>query len=142
MLQIQGARAVINMFLGSMLGGIVLCVIGVLIGAAVLRGELAGFGALAGGLIGGTIGFPLGVIGSMVLLHRFLHYNGSLWYGILGSIVGIVLVVGLSEPLNLNSNMNIVLVCLILTPTVLGTAGYFTGSKIGKKDKSSREIHV
>ena len=128
----QNTRAVIYMFLGAALAGIILCIIGVLIGAAALRGDIAGFGALVGGLLGGVIGYPLGVITGIVLIHRFLHYNGSLWLGIIGSVVGTAIIIGVAGPLRLASNMDVTALCFLLVPPVLGTAGYYLGARTKK----------
>ena len=133
MARIHGARAGIYIFLGTVFAGAVFCVIGILIGAALLRGELGGFGALAGGLLGGIIGFPLGVIGGIILLHRIFHYNGSLWFGILGVVVGIGLVIGLSGLFDLTENTDILFSCYILTPPLLCTVGYCLGRKKQEK---------
>ena len=129
MANIHGARACIYVFLGTVFAGAVVCVIGILVGAALLRGELGGFGALAGGLLGATIGFPLGVIGGIILMHRLFHYNGSLWFGILGVIVGIGLVIGLSGLFDFTENTDIIFTCYILAPPLLCTVGYCLGRK-------------
>jgi hypothetical protein len=128
----QRARAVLYMLIGASLAGIVLCILGVLIGAAVLRGDIAGFGALVGGLMGGIIGYPLGVIAGIILIHRLLHYNGSIWLGIFGSVAGTAIVIGLAGPLRLNSNMDVLALCFLLAPPVLGTTGYYLGARIKK----------
>jgi hypothetical protein len=126
-------RAFLYMFLGASLAGVALCIIGVLIGAAVLRGDIAGFGALVGGLMGGILGFPVGAIVGIILVHRFFHYNGSVWFGIIGCIIGAAIVIGLAGPLHLNSNMDVLALCFLLAPPVLGTTGYFLGVRVKKK---------
>lgn len=131
------ARTVLYMFLGASLVGIVLCILGALIGAAVLRGNIAGFGALVGGLMGGILGFPLGVIAGIILVHRVFHYKGSILFGILGSILGAAIIIGLAEPLHLNSNMDVLALCFLLAPPVLGTTGYFLGVRVKKKKGQS-----
>jgi hypothetical protein len=129
MAKIHGARAGIYIFLGTVFAGAVVCVIGILVGAALLRGELGGFGALAGGLLGATIGFPLGVIGGIILLHRLLHYNGSVWFGILGVVVAVGLVIGLSGLFDFTENTDIIFTFYILAPPLLCTVGYCLGRK-------------
>jgi hypothetical protein len=121
------------MFLGATISGIALCILGVLIGAAVLRGEIAGFGALVGGLLGGTIGYPLGIVTGIIVIHKFFHYKGSIWFGIVGAVIGIVIVVGVAGPLRSYSNMDIVALCFLLVPPVLGTAGYNLGARVKKR---------
>jgi hypothetical protein len=130
-------RAVFYMFLGASLAGIALCILGALIGAAVLRGNVAGFGALVGGLMGGILGFPLGTIAGIVLIHIFFHYKGSVWFGVLGCIIGAAIVIGIAGPLRLTSNTDVLALCFLLAPPVLGTTGYFLGAGMKKKKGQS-----
>jgi len=53
------------------------------------------------------------------------HTRGSLLFGILGSIVSVVLTIGLAEPLKLNNTPNILFGVLFLSVPLLGMAGFY-----------------
>jgi len=80
---------------------------GALIGGRVVGGDSVGFGALGLALLGIIVGYPTGIIAGIILIKKLLHRNGSLWLGILGSILGAVITLVIAEPFNLNSNPNL-----------------------------------
>jgi hypothetical protein len=67
------------------------------------------------------VGYPVGVIIGIILVSKLLHYSGSLWTGVLGSILGAVITTGLAEPLNVNLNQALLFTGFFLAPPVLGT---------------------
>jgi hypothetical protein len=109
--------------------------LGAYIGANFLRNDCPGFGALVGAVSGMTIGYPVGVITGITVVNKRLHYEGSLWRGILGAILGTVLAIGLAEPLNLNLNPNLLFTGFFLAPPLLGIIGlrwFYLKPKRGK----------
>ena len=105
--------------------GIVFGVIGALIGGRVLGSDSAGFGALGLAIGGVIIGYPAGIIVGIISIKRVLHQKGSLLLGILGSIIGAVIIMVLAEPLNLNSNTNLLFGAFFLSVPVFCLVGFF-----------------
>lgn len=122
-------------FIAQAIGvGIVGIIVGIactLAGAFIMKGELSGFGGLAGALMGFIIGYPLGVIIGIVLINKVLHYRGSLLLGVIGSILGAFLTIGLAEPLHLNLNSNILFGTFFLSVPLLGVIGFHLKWKAG-----------
>ena len=108
--------------------GIIIGIVGALSGAFIMKGQLFGFGGLAGALMGMIIGYPIGVIIGIFLVNKVLHYRGSLLFGIIGSILGTFLIFGLTEPLNLNINPNILFIVFFLSVPLLCTTGFWLKS--------------
>ncbi|MFC2123093.1 hypothetical protein ACFLRP_05350 [Bacteroidota bacterium] len=104
--------------------GVVFGVAGALIGGRVLGGDSVGFGALGLAIGGIIIGYPTGIIVGIVTLKKIFHQRGSLLLGILGSIVGAVITMGLAEPLNLNSNSNLLFGTFFLSVPVFCMIGF------------------
>ncbi len=121
------SKHVIARFAGTVLGlalfGMMVGLAGAAIGAALLRGDFAGFGGLAGGLAGFTIGYAAGVVAGLVILNRLLRLHGSLPVGITGALAGIALPVLFAEQLNVNPDVFFSL--YFAAPTILGAAGYY-----------------
>ena len=82
--------------------------------------------------MGMIIGYPVGVITGIILMKRVFHSPGSLLFGILGSILGAILTIGLPEPLNLNINPDILFVAFFLSVPLLGMAGFRLKRKLNK----------
>ena len=104
--------------------GIVFGVIGALIGGKVLGGDSVGFGALGLAIGGIIIGYPAGIIIGIILIRKILHQKGSLSLGILGSIIGALVIVVLAEPLNLNSNTNLLFGLFLLSVPTFCLVGF------------------
>jgi hypothetical protein len=100
--------------------GIIFGVIGALIGGRVLGSDSIGFGAL-----GVIIGYPTGIIIGIISIKEIFHQQGSLVLGILGSIIGAVITMVLAEPLNLNSNTNLLFGVFFLSVPVFCLVGFF-----------------
>ncbi|MFC2032158.1 hypothetical protein ACFLUS_02130 [Chloroflexota bacterium] len=105
--------------------GIVVGVIGALIGGKVLGSDSVGFGALGLAIGGVIIGYPAGIIVGIISIKKILHQQGSLLLGILGSIIGAVIIIVLAEPLNLNSNTNLLFGVFFLSVPVFCLVGFF-----------------
>ncbi len=105
--------------------GIVFAVIGALIGGRVLGSDSAGFGALGLAIGGVIIGYPVGIIVGIISIKRILHQKGSLSLGILSSIIGAVIAMVLAEPLNLNSNTNLLFGVFFISVPAFCLVGFF-----------------
>jgi hypothetical protein len=95
-----------------------------LIGAQLLQDGAAGFGGLVGALAGMVIGYPIGVVIGIFLMNKVIRYRGSLLFGAIGSIVGVVFIIGLAEPLSINNNPDLLWALILLLPPLLGTIGF------------------
>ena len=105
--------------------GIIFGVIGALIGGKVLGSDAVGFGALGLAIGGIIVGYPTGIIVGIISIKKLLHQHGSLLLGILGSIIGAVITMVLAEPLNLNSNTNLLFGVFFLSVPVFCLVGFF-----------------
>jgi len=105
--------------------GIVFGAIGALIGGKVLGSDSAGFGALGLAIGGVIIGYPTGIIVGIILIRKILHQQGSLLLGILGSIIGAIIIMVLVEPLNLNSNTNLLFGVFFLSVPIFCLIGFY-----------------
>jgi len=124
----QSTAKKIGRFIGAVIGagifGVFFGFIAALIGVLIMQGRLFGFGGLAGALGGIIIGYPVGVIIGIVVIKRVFHYQGSIWLGIVGVVLGGAITIGLAEPLNLNLNPNVLFTVFFLLVPVLCTAGF------------------
>ena len=121
---VRKAIKVVGMTAGLGIAGIVIGFLGALIIALILRGDSFGMGALGLALGGIIIGYPVGVIIGIILIKKVLHYRGSLLLGILGSILGVVMTIGIAEPFNLNLNPNLLFGVLFLSVPTFGIVGF------------------
>ncbi len=115
----------ILMTIGLGILGIVFGVTGALVGGKVLGSDSVGFGALGLAIGGVIIGYPTGIIVGIISIRKILHQRGSLLLGILGSIVGAIMTLVLAEPLNLNSNTNLLFGVFFLSVPVFCLIGFF-----------------
>jgi len=113
------------MTIGLGIIGIVFGLAGALIGGKVLGGDSFGFGALGLALGGIIIGYPMGIIVGIVSIKKILRRRGSLLLGILGSIFGAVITIVAAEPLNLNSNPNLLFGVFFLNVPLFCLLGFF-----------------
>ena len=113
------------MTIGLGVVGIIFGLAGTLIGGLVIGDGSSGFGALGLALAGIIIGYPTGIIVGIVLIKKILHQRGSLSLGILGSIVGAVTTLVVAEPLNLNSNPNLLFGVFFLSVPLFCLVGFF-----------------
>ncbi len=113
------------MTIGLGIIGIAFGLVGALIGGKVLGGDSFGFGALGLALGGIIIGYPTGIIVGIISIKKILHRRGSLLFGILGSIFGAVVTIVVAEPLNLNSNPNLLFGVFFLSVPLFCLVGFF-----------------
>ena len=105
--------------------GIAFGVIGALIGGKILGSDSVGFGALGLAIGGVIIGYPTGIIVGIISIRKILHQQGSLLLGIVGSIIGAVITIFAIEPLNLNSNTNLLFGVFFLSVPVFCLVGFY-----------------
>ena len=113
------------MTIGLGIIGIVFGLAGALIGGKVLGSNSVGFADLGLAIGGVIIGYPSGIIVGIISIKRILHQKGSLLLGILGSIIGAVTTMILAEPLNLNSNTNLLFGLFLLGVPAFCLIGFF-----------------
>ena len=112
------------MILGTGLIGMVFSVIAALLLGNLMKEEGAGFGALIGGMLGFVVGYPIGVMAGILVFKKLLKRPGSLLFGFIGCILGVVLTIGLAEPLNLNIDPNLLFAFFFLLVPAMGTIGF------------------
>ncbi len=65
------------------------------VGGTILGSRLGDFGGLGVILLVMIVGYVLGVIAGIVVTHRLIGYRGSVWLGVVGSVLGIGIMLGL-----------------------------------------------
>jgi hypothetical protein len=119
------AKSFFGMMLASAFGGYVVAIIGTLIGSKVLDwNSFGGFGGLVGAIAGMIIGYALGVVLGILIYSKVFNYRGSIWLALIGALVGMLLTLGSAEPLNLNSDSNLMLWSVVLLTSLLATWGF------------------
>ena len=120
------------MVLGTAAAGAALATLAAFIGVRLLRGELPGLAVLGVFLLLVAANHVAGVIIGIIVTDRAVHYRGSLWLGIAGSVLGVAPVIGLLA-LSANVTGGTLLICLGLGPPLLGTAGFHLRKKRDSK---------
>ncbi len=105
--------------------GVALAIAGAFIGGRILGSGAVGFGALGLAIGGALVGFPLGIMVGILLLKKLFHQKGSLLLGMTGAIIGAVATLALAEPLNLNSNTNLLVGAFVLVVTGSSLGGFY-----------------
>jgi len=120
----QSLRAtLLELVVGVVLGGCML-LLGSWVGAKLGSGASSGWGDIIGALFGSVLAFPVGFVAGMWLVARRLHFPHSLWRGIFGAVLGLVLVLLLAEPLRLNRDSRVMGTLLYLVPSVAALFGF------------------
>lgn len=114
-----------GMMLGSAITGLLVGLLGAAILSALLSNGADGWGGLVGVIMGIVIGYPVGVFIGLFIFKKFLHYNGSLLFGLIGVIIGGILPLVLAEPLRLNLNANLLWSAIFISPPLLGVIGFY-----------------
>jgi threonine/homoserine efflux transporter RhtA len=108
---------------GVVLGGCML-LLGSWVGVKLGSGASSGWGDIIGALFGSVLAFPVGFVAGMWLVAWRLHVPHSLWRGIFGAALGLVLVLLLAEPLRLNRDSRVMGTLLYLVPSVAALFGF------------------
>lgn len=120
----QSLRAtLLELVVGVVLGGCML-LLGSWVGAKLGSGASSGWGDIIGALFGSVLAFPVGFVAGMWLVAWRLHFPHSLWRGIFGAVLGLVLVLLLAEPLRLNRDSRVMGTLLYLVPSVAALFGF------------------
>jgi threonine/homoserine efflux transporter RhtA len=120
----QSLRAtLLELVAGVVLGGCML-LLGSWVGVKLGSGASSGWGDIIGALFGSVLGFPVGFMAGMWLVAWRLHLPHSLWRGIFGAALGLVLIVLLAEPLRLNRDSRVMGTLLYLVPSVAALFGF------------------
>ncbi|APV45440.1 hypothetical protein Dform_02132 [Dehalogenimonas formicexedens] len=118
-------KSFFGMALASALGGYAFAILGALIGSKIIDwNSYGGFGGLVGAIAGMILGYAIGVIFGILVFSKAFRYRGSIWLAGLGAILGMVLILGLAEPLNLNSNSNVMLWSLVVLTALFAAWGF------------------
>ena len=112
----------IGMAAGMGVLGIALAVLGAYIGGGVI-GEKS-FGALGLAIIGVVAGYLLGIVIGLVVIKKVMHRNGSLAFGILGSIFGTAIIVIIGASIDIDSNALLIILFFLAVP-VFSLGGYY-----------------
>ena len=120
----QSLRAtLLELVAGVVLGGCML-LLGSWAGAKLGSGASNGWGDIIGALFGSVLACPIGFVAGMWLVAWRLHLPHSLWRGIFGAVLGLVLVLLLAEPLHLNRDSRVMGTLLYLVPSVAALFGF------------------
>ncbi len=120
----QSLRAtLLELVAGVVLGGCML-LLGSWVGVKLGSGASSGWGDIIGALFGSVLGFPVGFMAGMWLVAWRLHLPHSLWRGIFGAALGLVLIVLLAEPLRLNRDSRVMGTLLYFVPSVAALFGF------------------
>jgi hypothetical protein len=74
--------------------------------------------------MGMAVGYPLGVVLSTQVFSRVFKYRDSMRLAPLGAAMGVVLIFGLAEPSNLDTNASVLLSSYFLVTALLATWGF------------------
>lgn len=118
-------KSFIGMMLAAGFTGFLVAIPGILIGAEALSSsDAGGFEDLIGAIMGMIIGYPLGGVLGIWVYSRVFRYSGSMWLALAGAVMGVVLVFGLAEPLNLNASSDFLLGSYFTLTVLLATWGF------------------
>ncbi|XUX00313.1 MAG: hypothetical protein TUN42_10580 [Dehalogenimonas sp.] len=118
-------KSFIGMTLASAFGGYVFAIVGALLGSKLIDwNSYGGFGGLVGAIAGMIIGYALGVVFGVLVFSKAFKYRGSIWLAALGALAGMMIILGLAEPLNLNSNSDLMLWSVVILTALLATWGF------------------
>jgi uncharacterized membrane protein len=112
----------LELVVGVVLGGCML--LGSWVGAKLGSGTSTGWGDIIGALFGSVLAYPVGFVAGLWLVAWQLHFPHSLWRGIFGAVLGLLVVLLLAEPLRLNRDSRVMVALLYLVPSVAALLGF------------------
>ncbi len=133
-----GRTAFLVMLAGGVAGGIVLGLPTAVVGRMLGQSAPTGWGDLVGVLLGALLGYPVGVTVGAALASRRLHGSGSPWLALLGSAVGVGLVLVLAEPLRLNQSPLLLAGLFLLLPPVLAALALLWWGRFARRARCLR----
>ena len=127
---IAGAYLVMEAVIGSVIGLAIALASGFAAGRLLPRSG-NGWDDLIYAILGAIIGYTIGVSLGVYLIGRWLNRRDSIstrrrayWFALLGSVLGVALVLLAAEPLHLNSNQAVLQTFLFILPPILATLGF------------------
>jgi len=113
----------LELVVGVVLGGCIL-LLGSWVGAKLGSGASTRWGDIIGALFGSVLAYPVGFVAGLWLVAWQLHFPHSLWRGIFGAVLGLLVVLLLAEPLRLNRDSRVMVALLYLVPSVAALLGF------------------
>ena len=118
-------KSFLGMMLAGAFGGFIAAILGIFIGTGISNGDSSGgFGDLVGAIVGMILGYTVGVPLGIAIFSKVLGYLGSVWLAALGAVAGMLTVLGLAEPLKLNTNSDLMLWSVFVVTSLLATWGF------------------
>jgi hypothetical protein len=109
---------------GGVLAGLACAALLGLIAARLFAGTSGGWGDLVGALLGSIAGYIIGVTAGVTIAGRRLTGRGSAWLPLIGSVLGVALVMLAAEPLGLNRNTAVMQAALAIVPPICATLAF------------------
>jgi hypothetical protein len=126
----SGSGYVAQVLGGALFGGALGGAAG-LLGARLFAGTRDGWGGLIAAILLAIIGYTIGVSLGVDLVGRWLNRRAGMstrrrafWFALLGSVLGVALVLLAAEPLRLNQSTPVLQTCLIVLPPIGATLGF------------------
>jgi hypothetical protein len=119
----QKTSKYVTMIIGTSFAGFVFGILAAFLMALLLQ-DGDGWGGLIGAVLGLAFGYPFGVFIGILFFKKKLRYEGSLLFGLIGTVVGGVLPFALAEPLGLNNYTDLLWAFIILSAPILSTIGF------------------
>ena len=116
--------AFLAMALGLAVTGGLLGLLGAFASGVALRRSAFGLAGLGVVILVMLAGYLAGVIVGVVLTDKVVHYRGSVWLGILGSIAGMGITAALAGPLDLALSPELLFGSIFAAIPLLATAGF------------------
>ena len=116
--------AFLAMALGLAVTGGLLGLLGAFASGVALRRSAFGLAGLGVVILVMLAGYLAGVIVGVIVTDKVVHYRGSVWLGILGSIAGMGVSAGIAGLLSLNSGPELLFGSIFAAIPMLGTAGF------------------
>ena len=127
---IPGAYLVVEAVAGSVVG-LLLALVGGLVVGRLLPRSGNGWDDLIYAILGAIIGYTIGVSLGVALVGRWLNRRAGIstrrrayWLALLGSVLGVALVLLAAEPLHLNQSTAVLQTFLIMLPPIGATLGF------------------
>jgi hypothetical protein len=100
-----------------------------LVGARLFVSGSSGWGDLIAAIVGAMIGYTIGVSIGVYVIGQRLGSRSGYWRALLGSIIGVVLVLLAAEPLHLNQSAAVLQTFLIALAPIGATLGFNLGRR-------------